>query len=56
MTTKTKVAYREQTKVVTAEISVESDELSQEEVLSLAKKVALEAQGEARQMTMLKLR
>ena len=56
MATKIKVEYSEAQKAVTAQTSVESDELSKEEVLALAKQIALNAQEESAVMTMRKNR
>ena len=54
MPTKIKVCYSEASKWVTAQTEVSSDELSKEEVMLLAKQIALEAQIEAVNMTMRK--
>ena len=43
MTTKVKVAFREQSKGVVAEVAIDSDELSTEEVLEQSKKLYEEA-------------
>ena len=55
MSTNIRVEYSESSKAVTAQTRVESDELSKEELMKLAKEVALEAQEEAREMSMRKL-
>jgi len=52
MSTTIKVAYIERSNSVASEVSVESDQLSKEEVSLMAKKLALEAQQEAVSMTM----
>jgi len=52
MSTKIKVAFSEAQKWVTSQTEVSSDELSREELMALAKSVALEAQEEARLMSM----
>jgi hypothetical protein len=52
MTTTIKVEYTEQSKCVTSQTKVESDEMSPEDVLALAKKIARQAQDEAQIMTM----
>jgi len=56
MPTKIKVAFSEAQKWCTSQTSVESDELSKDEVMELAVEVAKEAQGKAADMTMIKLR
>jgi hypothetical protein len=55
MSTKLRVKYVESSKAVSSETLVESDELTKEQVLALAKELALEAQDEAREMSMRKL-
>ena len=55
MTTTIRVEYNEQSKCVVASTKVESDEMTAADVLQLAKEVALEAQAEAKAMTMRKL-
>lgn len=52
MSTKIKVEYVEQSKCIVANVAVESDTLSREELMKLTREIALEAQGEARVMTM----
>jgi hypothetical protein len=55
MSTKFRVKFIEQSKTVVSETLVESDELSKEDVLALAKEIALQAQDEAREMGMRKI-
>lgn len=52
MSTKIKVEYIEQSKCIVANTSVESDTLGKEDILKLAREIALESQAEARAMTM----
>ncbi len=52
MVTTTKIQFTGQSKCVTAQTTVESDSLPSDEVLSLAKKLMLQAQDEATVMTM----
>jgi len=47
-----KVEYAQQSKCTTAKVFVESDELSQEDILAKAKELADKAQTEATLMTM----
>lgn len=56
MPTKIKVAYSEAQKAWTSQVEVSSDELSREEVMSLAKSIAIEAGQESQYMTLQKLR
>ena len=56
MTTLIKVEFSEQSKCVTSQTKVESDEMEAKEVLELCQKLALDAQGVARTMTFTKQR
>ena len=53
---KTKVEYIEQSKCVTAKVSIESEELSEEEVRKRAEALYIEAQKFSNTMTMNKMR
>lgn len=52
MTTKIKVGYDEQSKLITAKVDVESDTLSPEDVLALSTKLMIQALTEAQTLTM----
>ena len=55
MSTIIKVEFNEQSKTVVASTKVESDELEADEVLDLAKDLAVKAQNQAQVMSMRKL-
>ena len=48
---KSKIAFSESSKAVTAQVEVESDEMGAEDVLLMAKKLSIDAQKEAKLMT-----
>lgn len=54
MPTRIKVAYSEAQKAVTSQTEVSSDELNREELMALAKSIAIEAQQESAMMSMRK--
>ncbi len=57
MSTTIKVEFNdEQSKTIVSSTKVESDEMNAEEVLKLAKQIAIAAQEEARTMSLVKLR
>ena len=56
MTTKIRTKFVESSKAVSAEVLVESDEMTQEEVLAKSKDLMNKALAESQVMTMKKLR